>query len=137
VVPAAAGVAFSVITQPGGKSDVPAWQVGTLAGLFGTAVAWGPSLGYYEGGLPLYATLAGVAKSSALVGAVYLDRHSGAELPLFTLLAVGGTAAWDLFDIITIRKRVRTFHEEPAGFSFTPLASLLPDGAMLGATGSF
>jgi len=68
LIAAGAGAAMSIVLQPGGKQDVPSWQLASLGTLFGFAATWGTSVGYYRAGQWGYATLSGLGKTALVAG---------------------------------------------------------------------
>jgi hypothetical protein len=111
LIPAGAGAAFSIITEPGGKMSVPTWQLATLGSLFGFSGLWGVSMGYYRGGRPLYATLTGVSKTALLVTAIAVERSMDCDKcdtpPVVGIAAIAAIVAWDIWEYLRLESSVR------------------------------
>jgi hypothetical protein len=124
-IPAGAGAAFSIVTEPGGKVNVPTWQVATLSGLFGFAGLWGVSMGYYRAHRPLYATLTGVAKTALLASAIAVDRRNACERcdvpPILTLATIVGIVVWGVWEYHKLESSVR---ERATGVAYVPAAPI-------------
>jgi hypothetical protein len=137
-IPAGAGAAFSIVTQPGGKTNVPTWQVATIASLFGIAATWGVSMGYYQSGQTGYATLSGVAKAALIGGAVFVDDKANFEGPPFaTILALGGVIGWDFWDYHRLDTSIRERARAKSTSSLSPLMAVRSTEMMLGLCGQF
>jgi hypothetical protein len=137
-IPAGAGAAFSIVTQPGGKTDVPTWQVATIGGLFGIAATWGVSMGYYQSGQAGYATLSGVAKTALIGGAVFVDIKANFEgPPVATILALAGVIAWDVWDYYRLDTSIRERQRAKSTSSLSPLMAVRSTEIMLGLCGQF
>ena len=134
-------MAFVAATKPAEqKASPPAWQIGVIEGLFGAAATWGPSFGYYRGGLPIYATLAGIGKTALIGGAVLFDRRAsdeGTGMPIASVLALAGLVTWDIFDFALVKDRVRERHAPSTPLLMTPVVMATPEHAVLGAMGKF
>lgn len=137
-IPAGAGVVFSVVTQPGGKTNVPTWQVATIGSLFGIATTWGVSMGYYQSGQAGYATLSGVAKAALIGGAVFVDIKANAEgPPIATILALGGVIGWDFWDYHRLDRSIRERERAKPTSSLSPLIAVRSTEILLGLGGRF
>ncbi len=137
-IPAGAGAACSIVTQPGGKTNVPTWQVATLVGLFGTAATWGVSMGYYQSGQAGYATFSGMAKTALIGGAAFVDIQANFEGPPFaTILALGGIIGWDLWDYHRLDTSIRGRERAKSTSSLSPSMAVRSTEIMLGLCGQF
>ena len=142
-IPLGAGAAFSIATQPGGKTDVPTWQLATLGGLFGFAGMWGVSMGYYRAGRPLHATLSGLGKTALLGAAIALDSRSCKQCdgpPIFIMTALAGIVALDFVEYFRLQSTVEEeYATATAVVKVPPVPYLLVggDGAVLGIAARF
>jgi len=138
VLPAGAGALFSTIIEPGGKTDVPTWQIATLGDLFGFSATWGVSMGYYQSGQAGYATLSGLTRTALLGGAVLADRTMNLEgAPLLTILALGGVVVWDVLDYGRLDDTIRERAEKKSMSAAAPMLAVDASGVVLGVAGQF
>jgi hypothetical protein len=136
LIPAAAVATFSIITKPGGKTDVPTWQVATIGGLFGAAATWGVSMGYYQSGQAGYATFSGLTKTALLGGALMADATLDLEgAPLLTLLSLGGVIAWDFWDYNRLGRTIRERAYKKWQAATAPTLAFDSNGIVLGVVG--
>ena len=148
--------------EPGQPTeDIATWQVASFAGLWAVGGLWGPSAGYYRGGMSTYATVAGLTKTALaglgpLLDVTLLFRNNDeGGIPLFTMLSLGAVLTWDVFDLARVRKNVRRHVREnmrnkthpqlrasrgrasAQGFNAVPVMAPTKGGGYLGMTGTF
>jgi hypothetical protein len=138
MAPAGAGALVSMITKPGGKTDVPIWQVATIGGLFGVAATWGVSMGYYQSGQAGYATFSGLTRSALLGGALFADAKLDLEgAPVLTLLTLAGVVTWDILDYNRLDQSIRERAYKKSLSVTAPLLAFDSSGLVLGLVGQF
>ena len=147
LIPALAGATFSIITEPGGKTNVPVWQSATLASLFGFAGFWGVSMGYYRAGRPGYATFSGLGRMALLAGGIGLDRwamrgcneeeHVCDGFPVGALLSLVAVIGWSASDYQRLDEAVRT-KARTSTWTALPMVTASPEGGLrAGLVGRF
>jgi hypothetical protein len=137
VVPGATGFALMIASvEIDAKDPPPALLYGGL-GLFGAGATWGTSCGYYQAGLPIRATMAGLGKMGLIALGVAADHRSGpsdTSLPI-AVYAVVGVLAWDVVDLVQLGRIIRTDRQPTASLAPTVVVARGVQG--LGLAGRF